>query len=467
MDGDRVSTPRNGDRAALHDARTRAILEDPPLRVLGRLAAPSALAFLVQAAVSLTEVAFVGRLGTEALAAIALVFPLFMLVNMLTAGSLGGAATAAVARALGSGDRDRAAAVAAHVLWIALTLAAAFAALHFTLGRTLLTLLGGEGDVLDAAARYGDVLFAGILAPCVTNLLAAVHRGLGDTRFPARVILTGSALQVLLSALFILGPGPFPSLGVPGAAVAAVLVASLNAVRLLHPLLRAGSALRLHPRHFRPRGTVFAAVLRVGLMASPSPLFTVLTIVSLTGLVARAGPEALAGYGIGSRVEFLLVPLVFGIGSALTIMVGTHVGAGLTERAERVAVRGALVAAALTGGIGALLALFPHSWSRLFSDDPQALATAALYLRIVGPCFAFQGLGLALYFASQGAGAVLWPVLATVARYVVAVGGGTAALALTEAGPSAVFVAAAVAMVLYGTVTAASVALGAWRGDRA
>src|SRR5207247_1081704 len=121
------------------------------------------------------------------------------------------------------------------------------------------------------------------------------------------------------------------------------------------------------------------------------------------------GTFALAGYGMGVRLEYLLIPLVFGFGSALVTMVGTNFGAGQRARAGRVAWTGAAMAAGATEAIGLAAAFFPHSWLGLFTNEPAVLAAGAAYLRVVGPAYGFFGLGLALYFASQGAGRLLWP----------------------------------------------------------
>lgn len=201
-------------------------------------------------------------------------------------------------------------------------------------------------------------------------------------------------------------------------------------------------------------------------LATPNAIaFLIQSAVSMTEVwfVGRLGPAALAGYGVGSRIEFLIVPLVFGLGSAMTALVGVAIGAGDHDRAERIGWIGAGMSAVLAGSVGVLLALFPDAWIPAFTDDPAAQAAPIGYMRIVGPFFALQGVGLSLYFASQGAGAMLWPVAATVVRILVAVGG---ALLLAHGlgwGLEGVFVAAAGAMVLYGSMIALAVRLGAWQ----
>jgi len=183
-------------------------------------------------------------------------------------------------------------------------------------------------------------------------------------------------------------------------------------------------------------------------------------------MVGRFGASALAGYGMGARLEYLLIPLVFGLGSGLVTMVGTNVGAGQRARAEKIAWVGAGLAACVTAGVGLLVALFPHAWIGLFSQDPAVVAVGTRYLQIVGPAYGFFGLGLALYFASQGAGRLLWPLMAGGTRLLVASVGGWLAVRWLGGGPSAVFTAMALALVVFGAANALAIRLGAWRsGD--
>ena len=202
-------------------------------------------------------------------------------------------------------------------------------------------------------------------------------------------------------------------------------------------------------------------ILRIGAMASIIAISTNVTIAIATGFVGAYGPAAVAGYGTGVRLEYLLIPLAFGLGAPLVAMVGTNIGAGRRERAVRVAWTGAAIAAAVTGAIGLAAALFPNAWLGLFGNDPTMLAVGAQYLRIVGPFYGFFGGGMALYFASQGAGRLAWPLLAGLLRLAVAVAGGWLALRLSGS-IAAVFVALGVALAVFGLVNAGSIAMGAW-----
>jgi Na+-driven multidrug efflux pump len=275
-------------------------------------------------------------------------------------------------------------------------------------------------------------------------------------------MVAGAVVQVPLAGTLILGWSGAPQLGLEGAALAVILVSSVSTLVLLTRLVRGGE-LRLHLGALRLQRALFAAILRVGALAALSPVFTVLTVMFVNTLIAGVGVAALAGYGIVSRLEFLLIPLVFGLGAAMTSMVGVNMGAGQVDRAERIGWLGGTTAAALAGLVGVVLALFPGLWIDLFTADAATRPAGEAYLRIVGPFFAFQGLGLALYFASQGAGTVVWPVIATVLRFGIGVGGAALGVVLWDAGLVWIYACLAAGMLAYGTLTAASVWWGAWR----
>ena len=208
---------------------------------------------------------------------------------------------------------------------------------------------------------------------------------------------------------------------------------------------------------------LFRDILKVGLLASVSPFISIFTVLCITSLVSRFGPAALAGYGIGARLEFMIVPLIFGIGAALTAMVGVNTGAGKRERALRIGWIGAATAGALAGGIGLLVAIFPELWVGLYTDDAAVFASGSAYLRIVGSLYLFQGVGLALFFASQGAGTVVWPVAAVLLRFIVAAGGGAIVVIALDMGLTALFILVGAGTIIFGTVTALSILFGAWR----
>ena len=449
--------------SATLDPRTRLLLEAPIAPTLLRLGAPNVLVMLAQAGVGLIETYFVGKLGTDALAGMALVFPAVMLMQMTSAGAMGGGIASAIARALGARRRNDADALVLHALLIAAVFALVFMVTVVAGGRWLYTRMGGSGGALDAAMVYSNWVFGGALLVWLFNTLSAVIRGTGNMALPAYVTVAGAVLLLPLSPLLIFGWGPLPGLGIAGGAIALLLYYLASSAVLAAYLWSSRSLLRPSLRGLQLRWALFADILRVGLVGTVSTVATNLAIGITTALVGAYGTAAIAGYGTASRLEYLLVPLVFGLGAPLVAMVGTCIGAGQRERALRATWIGAAIAFAMTEAIGLWAAAYPAAWLSLFNTEPAMIEAGSQYLRIVGPWYGFFGLGLVLYFASQGAGRLLWPVLGNIARLVVVVAGGWLALhggyAITG-----VFAAQAAAMVVYGIANAWAIAGGAWFG---
>lgn len=445
------------------DVRTRLLLEAPIAPTLLRLALPNVLVMLAQAAVGLIETYFVGKLGTDALAGMALVFPVVMLMQMTSAGAMGGGIASAIARALGARRRDDADALVLHALVIAAVFALVFTIAVLGGGRWLYTRMGGTGGALEAAMVYSNWVFAGAVLVWIFNTLSAVIRGTGNMAVPANVTVLGALVLVPLSPLLIFGWGPLPGLGIAGGAVALLAYYLVGSMVLAAYLWSPKSLLRPSLKHIRYRWTLFKDILRVGLVGTVSTVATNLAIGFTTALVGAFGTAAIAGYGTASRLEYLLVPLVFGFGAPLVAMVGTCLGAGQRERALRATWTGACLAFVMTEAIGLWAAFFPHAWLSLFNSDPAMIEAGSAYLRVVGPLYGFFGLGLALYFASQGAGRLLWPVIGNIARLAVAVTGGWLALRWGS-GLTAVFAAQGVALVIYGLINTWAIAGGAWFG---
>ena len=442
------------------DPRTRLLLEAPIAPTLLRVAWPNIAVMLAMASTGLIETWWVSRLGLDALAGIALVFPGFMMMQMLSAGAMGGGISSAIARALGGGRRDDADALVLHAIVINVALGGVFAGLVLGFGPTLYRAMGGEGGSLAAALLYSNIVFAGTPLVWLMNALASAIRGTGNMLVPSLAVCAGVVLLVPLSPILIFGVGPVPPLGIAGAGIAVVATTALTAAVLAAYIATGSSIVRFAWRGLRWR--LFADILRVGAVASLTTFQTTLTVMLATGLVgAAAGPDAIAGYGTGSRLEYLLVPLAFGLGAPLVALVGTNIGAGRRERALRVALTGGAVAFVLAEAVGLAAAIWPLAWLRLFGDDPAMLAAGTQSLRTVGPAYGFFGMGLALYFASQGAGRLGWPLAAGLIRLTIAVGGGWLALHLTGS-LAWLFAALAVALVAYGATICSAVAAGAW-----
>ena len=418
-----------------------------------RLAAPNIAATLIQVAISFIEAWRLGVLGSVSLAAVALVFPLFMLSNMWSAGAIGGAVSGA-RRARGAGDSRSAAAVLRAALVIGVVGGAVMGGLVVSFAAPLFALAGGQGAVLGDAVDYGQTLFAGIIIIWLFNMTAAVSRGSGDMRTPFVAIVLVAVTYWLASAPLIAG------FGTAGSALAllagfggglAVMVAAILLRFTPVPLVRGGAWVVIGP------------ILRNGLLAASQSVATILTAMLATAYVAGLGDAALAGYGIGVRLELLLVPVIFGFGGAAIAVSGAHVGGGRRALAIRGAWLAAFMAAGLVGAIGGLTALWPALWRGWFTDLPAVAAVTDHYLRVVGPFYGFFGLGLCLYFASQGLNSLFWPVFGTFLRLAV-VAAGIGLIGRLGAPDLSHLLAVVVAGLLtYGGVIAAGLHWRAWR----
>lgn len=453
---DGVATPP----LAAMNPRTKRLLHGAIVPTILAMAWPTVLMMLAQASTGLIETWFVSRLGTAALTGMALVFPGYMMMAMMSAGAFGGGISSAISRALGAERRHDANALVLHAVIINLSLGVLTSAVFLVFGRHIYASMGGEGSSLDAAMAYSDVVFAGNILLWLMNALASVIRGTGNMLLPSLAVFAGVVLLVPLSPLLIFGYGVVPAFGIAGGGYAIVITTVLSVAVLTWYLLSGRSIVRL--TRARLRWPFFADILRVGAVGAISTLQTSFTIVLITALVgAAAGPAAIAGYGTGARLEYLLVPLTFGIGAPLVALVGTNIGAGQRERALRIALTGGALAFVATEIVGLAGAFWPHAWLSLFGDDPALLASGTAYLHWVGPVYGFFGLGLSLYFASQGAGRLGWPLFAGFLRLLIATVGGWLVLRATGS-LDWMFAVVAFALVAYGLTLAIAVKAGVW-----
>ena len=426
------------------------------LRAIYDLAAPTALASFLQVAAQLFETWLAARQGTAALAGWAVVLPFALLMQMMAAGAMGGGVVSAIARALGARKPEEAAALVLHALIIALAAAAMFAIPLAFASRTVLGWVGGAAAA-EAAAPYAAWLFgAGAVPAWLTFTLVSILRGGGRHALAAQVLLLAWACYPPLAWLACEPLG----FGLAGLGIAFATVFWVAAVICGMAVLRGGAGFM--PRlAIRPRVALFSRILSVGLVASGLAAVANLTTIMVTAQLASQGPVVVAAYGISARLEFLMIPLAFGVGSALTALVGRAVGAGDWAEARRIAWTGGALAFVLAGACGLMVTLFPHGFASLFSQDTEVVAVAARALTVIGPAYGGFGLGMAMYFASQGAGRMAWPVAGALSRFALAVFGG--ALLSGPLGLEGQFLGVALGITAYGLLTAAAVRPGVWR----
>src|ERR1700738_4357168 len=282
-----------------------ALVDGPILRTLLRLAWPNVIALSAGTCVVIAETSYIGRLGVESLAAMALVFPCVILTMTMSGGAMGGGVASAIARALGAGDRDRASALAAHALLIGICFGLIFMLGMLIFGPALLELLGGRGNVLAQAIAYTQIFFGGAVAPWLMNTMAGVLRGTGNMKLPSLMILSSAICQIILGGTLGLGLGPIPQFGMRGVAAGSLIAYSIS-ITVMAWYLFSGRA-RVVPkiRGLCIRRAMFFDILKVGAISCLSPLQSVLTISIFTHLLANFGTAVLAGYGIGAGLRVI------------------------------------------------------------------------------------------------------------------------------------------------------------------
>ena len=349
-----------------------AILHGPIVSTLVKMALPTIGVMVAQTAVGVAETYYVGFLGTDALAGVALVFPIFMLMTTMSNGGLGSGVASAVARAIGAGRQQDADALLFHAVILAVIFGALFSGGALLGGPALYHALGGRDASLEAALRYSNILFSGSIAVWIVNLLVSALRGSGNVRVPAMITLVGALIMIPLSPALIFGFGPIPRLGISGAG-AAFNIYYVGALFVLLRYMRQGhSGLSLSVVPLQ--GRLFADILKVGLPTAFNALQTNLSVILVTAAVGLFGTAALAGYGTAARLDYVLIPILFGLSSAVLAMVGINVGAGDGKRARHIAVVSALVGIGITETIGLVAALLPMLWLTLFTHDAEVLA---------------------------------------------------------------------------------------------
>lgn len=470
--GDHKAAIAKPDVAAISSSRPSSIpgeasraelLSGPVLPTLIRLALPTIVVLVAQTAVNIAEAYYLGFLGTDALAGVALVFPVFMLMAMMSNGGLGSGVSSAIARAVGAARKDDAEALLFHAIVLAVLVGGLFSVGVIWGGPWLYRALGARDGALQAALTYSNYLFAGSVPVWIVNFQAAALRGSGNVRVPAMVTLVGALVLIPLSPVLIFGFGPAPRLGIAGAGAAFALYYCGAMLFLLRYMASDRGGLTLRPG--RLQGRLFADILRVGVPTSINAVLTNLTVIVVTGTVGLFGTTALAAYGIASRLDYILIPILFGLCTATLTMVGIAVGAGEIARARRIAWVSSAVGVALTGSIGLVVAAYPPLWIDVFSQDPEVLREAAIYLHIVAPTYAALGFGFVLAFAAQGAGHVLWPFVASVTRILVAAGLGWLAVTRFGAGMAGLSAIVAASLIAYAAICSLiMVSRGVWRG---
>jgi putative MATE family efflux protein len=438
-------------------ARTKLLLEAPIFATLLRLAAPNILNLIAFVAVITFDGFFLGKIGTDALAGASLAFPWIMLVLQTTNSGMGAGVSSAVARALGAGKRERADELAYHAFLLALALGAIFSTVMLLAAPSLFGWMGGRDKMLIDALAYANAAFGGAVCITVLNLLGNAVRGTGNMSLHAGVLVGCVIAHVALAPALMFGYGPFPALGPAGAGWGLVIPFGVGSLVMIGYLRSSRSIIRLNFFAVAPQWVLFADILRVGVPGLINTAITNLSVVVLTGIAGQFGPEAAIGYAMGSRLEYIMQPIAFGFGTAIVAMVGTNWGAQQYGRAWRIAWIGVATIALICGTLGLIVAIQPGIWLGLFSQDAEVARLGAMYLRIVGPVYVCFGLGLGMFFVSQGFGRGFTAMLANAVRLLVNGGGGLAAVYWLGLGVSGLFMVIAAGFCIYAALNVLAV----------
>jgi putative MATE family efflux protein len=440
-------------------ARTRLLLEGPIVSTLLRLSAPNLVVNVVLITVTTSvDAHFIGRLGPAALAGLALVFPLLMLMQQMANATMGSALSSALARAIGAGHREDATALVTHGLIIAIVIAALFSLVFLLAGPAIYAVMAGDGEILGAAVEYSNVIFAGAFAYWLLGALTSVVRATGQVAILAWVYVAAEVLHIALVPLLMFGWGPVPSFGIAGAGIATVTAFTASSAFLFAYLWRGKTPIRLS-LGVRLERRLFADILSTGVPLSLQPILNNIALAFLTGYAGSLGAAALAGVGAAVRLEYLMYPVVFGLGATLVAMVGTNVGAGQLARAVRITWIAAGMAVLATGLIGLAAIVWPQGWIALFTAAPEVSEPAAIYLGIAALGYAFIGMNT-LTSAFQAMGQTFWPLMGVVSRAAVLGIGGWLVVSVMGGGVIGLAIVTASGLAIGGGIVAVAFWLG-------
>jgi len=400
-----VSAPAYGNWATIKEALRGAHLDytDGPIgRAIFLLAVPMVLETVLESVFAVVDVFFVSRLGADAVATVGLTESMMVLIYTLAMG-LGIGATATVARRIGEKDSEGGSHAAAQAVVLGIIVAAVLGITGALAAPTLLRLMGASPGVL-ANSRFTRVMLGGNVNVLMLFLVNAIFRGAGDAVIAMRVLWLANAINILLGPMLIFGVGPFPELGVVGAAVATNIGRGTGALYAISRLIRRGARVRVVRRHFRLDPALMWQMIRLSGSGTFQILVGSASWIGLVRVISSFGSAALAGYTIGMRlVMFALLP-AWGLSNAAATMVGQALGARKPDRAERAVWIAGRYNVWFLGGVGVVFVALAGPIVSLFTSDPTVASYAVGCLRIVALGFPFYAYGMVLTSAFNGAG---------------------------------------------------------------
>jgi putative MATE family efflux protein len=435
-------------------------------RAILLLAVPMVVEMLMESIFAVADVFFVGRLGAAAVATVGLTEALMSVLYTVAMG-LGIGATAMVARRIGEQDADGAARAAVQVVLLGALLAAAIGVAGALFARDLLVLMGADAATLAVGVPYARVSLGLSVTVLLLFLVNAVFRGAGDPAVAMRVLIVGNSLNIVLDPLLIFGWGPFPGLGLVGAAWATVIGRGVGLAWALWQLLRGTGRLAVRRRHLTVDPGTMARVAELSGWGTVQTALATLSWMGLARLTAGFGATAMAGYTIAIRILLFVLMPAYGVGAAAATMVGQALGANDPRRAERSVWTAARITVTLLTLAGAGFWFLATPLVGAFTGDQAVVAVAERALRIMGLGFPAFALGMTLEQGFNGAGDTRTPTFMNAACFwLVQLPVAWALSRHTALGVQGIFWAVTVAYTALSLVSATLFRRGGWRGRR-
>jgi putative MATE family efflux protein len=384
--------------------------EVPIGRAVILLAVPMVLEMLMESVFLVADVYFVGHLGPAAVATVGITESLMVMIYAVAMGLAIGSA-AVVARRIGEKDPQAAARTAVQAIALGLFVSVVLVVVGSLFGADLLRLMGATDEVMAIGSNFARVMLAGSGTVLMLFLINAVFRGAGDAAIAMRVLWFANAINIILGPCLIFGVGPFPEMGVIGAAIATTIGRGSGVLYQLYHLQRPGSRIRITSATLGFDPSIMKSILNVAGTAMFQNFIATASWAGLVRIIAGFGDAAVAGNTIGIRIILFALLPSFGVSNAAATLVGQNLGAGKPDRAEAAAWKAGLYNTICLGTVGAFFLLFAPQLIAIFTDDPAVADYGVSALRIIAAGFLFYGYGMTLTAAFNGAGDTRTPTL--------------------------------------------------------